>query len=272
MTISIGLVIGFGAGALWTSPDRKETGKKINEANKEKSLAIKQKDEIIEYNDKLKNEILRFKEALKIAHKTISDLKADLPAQKSELNTSNNLTLKSNLLTEKPQNDLKTKTTNTKIFGVVLGENLQDLQKRLPISMSGLKYEDIDHPGIIWNVEYLASGIKSVNVSTYQDKIYNIIVYFSDTSEMNLKVIRDELVREYRSIDKDDGIFGELFGEASFEVTIDGIPVYIKLNRDMGIMDDNKLTIEYTHKPIYKEVIEKIKHSKSVRFSEASNK
>ena len=64
------------------------------------------------------------------------------------------------------------------------------------------------------------------------------------------------------------GLTGAMFGEGSFKTVIDGVEIKIKLNHDIGIMDDDKLELQYIHIPLNSRVYEEIQRRKASKISD----
>ena len=152
------------------------------------------------------------------------------------------------------------------MFGIYLGETLDSLKNRFVVSESTFSFEDKDHPGEIWNVQKNNSNVKHILVYTINRQVYEIDIQFVDGSRTNYDTINTQLEKKYKTEDK-GGLTGAMFGEGSFNTVIDGVGVKIKLNHDVGFMEDDKLELQYTHISLRDRVYEEIKKRKASKIS-----
>jgi len=211
-------------------------------------------------NEALKKKIERLSEQIDNLEKMIN---ANHSNSKVTINNANQKPLSQSDEKSKP---VKSPGTNpvvlTKpIFDIFLGEPLSELMKRTKVSASTSVFTDTDHPGKLWTLESTSNAVKEITVATFKGFVYRIDVSFVDASETNLKVLTDKLEETYGA--KQDRFADELFGEKTFRPTIDGVDVVIGLNRDIGFMEDDKLTLTYVHWPLYMNVKNEIEAAKA---------
>lgn len=257
ITAALAGAVGFGGGMIVTRPQRTELNSKIEAA-------------VSKVEDPLQNKIKALENQNAQLSAKLNSSQNNLKRTKSQLTSSRN-----NTPTPRPQNTNyqppsnnklgRTGTVNKEMFGVRLGESIQTLSRQFNVSRSTYTFTDKDHPGVIWNVECPNPTVKELRVSTYRDQIYEISVYFKDASTTNYGVIRDQLASKYKSKDE-AGFVGDLFGEADYRVRIDGVLVYIKLNRDIGFENDT-LELEYSHGPISNEMYKEVQQRKAQKVN-----
>ena len=158
-------------------------------------------------------------------------------------------------------------TISKPIFGIYLGETINSLQRRTQIVSNINKSEmtDKDLATTIWILKNKNPNIKYLSVTTFNNRIYTISVDFVDNSESNYEVTKSQLAKKYKS-ENESGFVGAMFGEASFWTTIDGVPVAIWLNRDIGFMEDDTLNLLYAHVPLLNQVIWKSEKRKAEKI------
>jgi len=148
------------------------------------------------------------------------------------------------------------------IFGIYLGETLDSLKKRKTIAPSKYQYTDKDNPSKLWDVENYDSNIKNIIVSTYQEIIYEISIYFIDASETNYAVIKKQLQEKY--LDRgDEGLKETIFSEINLKPIVDGIQLIINLNFDNGIFEEDSILLRYVHYPLIQKLTEHIEKNKA---------
>jgi len=152
------------------------------------------------------------------------------------------------------------------MFGVFLGESIDSLKKRFRLAESTYHFTDEDHPGIIWSVSNDNPNVKELLVYTFNGQVYTIDIRFSDGSRTNYHTIKDQLEKKYKRSDE-GGLPGALFGEGVFKPVIDGVEVRIKLDHDIGIMEDDKLKLCYTHGPLNDQVYKAIQKRKAAKIN-----
>lgn len=197
-------------------------------------------------------------------NKQISKLQKTVELQRAEIERLKTLCQESGIALS-PKKRIKKPTQsaiNKPMFGVFLGETLDSLKKRFRVSQSTLYFENKDHPGKIWSVQNDNPNVKQLLVYTFDNNIYTIDIRFTDGSRSNYEAIKSQLEKKYKSEDK-SGISGAMFGEGVFEPVIAGVEVKIKLNHDMGFMEDDKLELSYTHAPLSQKVYEEIQRRKA---------
>jgi hypothetical protein len=155
------------------------------------------------------------------------------------------------------------------LFGVRLGETLTSLRSRVKITSSSYNFLDKDFPGQVWNVTSRDPGVRAVRVSSFDNRIYKIIVNFKDTSRTHFNTMKELLNQVYGS--KNIGLARSLFDKESFETTIDSVPVSIELNRDIGFGEDDKLTLTYFYGPLLMQLTEEVDRRKTAPLKSKTN-
>jgi len=150
------------------------------------------------------------------------------------------------------------------IFGIYLGENIRELEKRMKFTYFGQGDENITK---YWKVNSVDKNIKNIFIATIDERVLWIQIYFKDASESNYDVIKKELIKKYKT-ENNDGLLGELFGERSFNATIDNVDINIYLNRDIGFMEDDTLTLMYMHSFL---TLKSIDEEQKIKANKVSN-
>jgi len=242
---AICFAIGFGSGALSTKPNRDETNATIAALEAKDEEPQKKAQEEIRA---AKNEITRLQRELRSVTHKLKQTEGDLEYVPQKPVT--------------PKTSERISEVITPIFGVRLGELLRSLKGRLTVTASTYSFEDKDHPGEIWNINPPNPSVKRLMVSTFNERIYSINILFADGSKTNYETIREQLRKKYQSEDK-GGLTGAMFGEAEFTTTLDGVQIGIKLNHDIGFMEDDKLELNYIHIALQQKVYEEVQKRKA---------
>lgn len=277
VTGALAFVFGLIGATIITMPNRKDNEAKIN------SVKNEARKEIEETQDNLENakvEILRLTSELEKAKVEINRLRDKIEYSNNKLGENGDKvvgkieTIKGNNISqEESKNDSQGVSAQSNIiivskpmFGIFLGETLDSLRKRFNVSKSNLYFEDEDHPGKILSVRSDNPNVKQLLVYTFNGNVYTIYVLFNDGSRTNYETINAQLEKTYKSSDK-GGLSGAIFGEGVFETVIDGMEIRIKLNHDIGFMEDDKLELSYTHVLLSERVYEEIKSRKSAKIN-----
>ncbi len=141
------------------------------------------------------------------------------------------------------------------IFGICLGETLETLQSRLNISKSDYVFADKDYPGQVWVVDNNDLNIKSLLVYTFNDKIYEIDVEFTDANAANCGMTRARLEKDYQTVYQN-----------TFETMNNGVNVGIELNCHTG--PNNRITLTYVHVPILRDIYTELGKLKAIKAAE----
>lgn len=210
--------------------------------------------------EKLQSEIQKL-------NKQISELKKAVEVQRAEIKRLKTLCQRNGIDIFPKKRGVKPiqSAIGKPMFGIFLGETLDTLIKRFRVSQSTLSFENKDHPGKIWNVQNNNPNVKLLLVYTFNNIIYTIDVRFTDGSRSNYEAIKSQLEIKYKSEDK-GGIVGSMFGEGVFEPVIDGVEVKIKLNHDIGFVEDDTLGLSYTHAPLSQKVYEETQRRKASKI------
>lgn len=272
VTAVFAVLLGFALGAIAVKPDTSKLDTQIEEAN-QKTQSAQAKIRT------LQSQIISVKAEIRKANKLNSDL-FQKNAKANKLNSELSLKIaKARIPAPEGNTDAKKETEKqtankkpnrfalaTPMFGIYLGEKIEDLNRRNDVFQSQLTFEDEDHPGKIWSVAHTNPSVHSILVYTYNNLIYDIEVSFTDGSQANYAAIKSELEEKYKSNDK-GGLTGSLFSEGVFRPVVDGFEIKIKLNHDIGFMEDDKLELNYTHAPLRAKVYEVLKRRKASKVN-----
>ena len=235
--------IGFGGGMLLTRPQRSDLQSKIDNAVKPLQSEIAS---LKKQNQKLSTKLTR-------AKKTITGKQFQ---QESDLQ---------NIMPQRRSIDIPG-VVSQEVFGIRLGESIRSLRGRLKVQESSYSFKDKDHPGEIWDVEFFNPEVKELTISTYDDRVYQISVYFKDASEINYNVIHGQLIQKYNTNHDTDNL--HIFGnKADFQANINGVKVQIALTRDIGIGEADKLNLEYAYPLLAKKMLEELERRKAANIN-----
>jgi phage FluMu protein Com len=241
----LAVVIGFVGGVLLTKPNRDKTNATIAAIEAKAGESQKKTQEEIRA---AKNEIARLQREPRSVTQKLKQTEGDLKPIPQKPVT--------------PKTSERISEVMTPIFGIRLGELLRSLKGRLTVTASTYSFEDKDHPGEIWNINPPNPSVKRLMVYTFNERIYSINILFADGSKTNYETIREQLRKKYQSEDK-GGFTGAMFGEAEFTTTLDGVQIGIKLNHDIGFMEDDKLDLNYIHIALQQKVLEEVQKRKA---------
>jgi hypothetical protein len=152
-------------------------------------------------------------------------------------------------------------------FDVYLGEPLENIDKRLGLTGGPYSSSDEDSPEEMYFINSSRDTVKNLGVATFNKQVFQIMVYLKDTSETNFSTIKAQLEKKY-NVENQAGLFDSSSGGARFSTNVDGIKVYIYLDRDVKFGEDNDLTILYVHAPLYSEVEKVIKLRKAEKVNQ----
>ena len=155
--------------------------------------------------------------------------------------------------------------TTGPIFGVRLGQTLTSLQHTCKVQASTYHFTDPDHPGTLWSLAPPAAHIKRLLVSAYGGRVYELQVFFSDTSETNYEAVKKSLLTKY-NVNDADGLMDSLLGELRFSTKMGGVLVHVLLNRDIVLVEPESLTLSYRHAALAVMVAADIQKIKSSRI------
>lgn len=139
---------------------------------------------------------------------------------------------------------------NTPIFGIYLGENLDSLRKRKHV----VQIKDF------WIIKESDPAIETIIVGIRQNRVSAITVLFADTSKANYEAIKKGLKIKYIADKNSYYKEVEVLSEAYYHTRIDDVLIYITLNYDKVI--DEKLSLSYTHMPLYEQSGKEIEFQK----------
>lgn len=155
--------------------------------------------------------------------------------------------------------DANTVTVLTKpIFGIHLGENIADVQKRLKLTGTG-RLPGSDDPSEYWLVIPPPANTKYVQLYTFEDRVTYILIDLIDSSDMNFTVI-EELLGQIYKVETPD-LSGLVDKEDVFRTSVEGVPVTIKLSRKGKLISRVQLT--YIHQPLWEKSLKGPYHRKA---------
>lgn len=161
-------------------------------------------------------------------------------------------------------------TLTQEFFGINLGMDLKTLagkcrQAGVSADTQRWSFQDKDHPGRIIGLNGALNGnkaIKETKVSSYNDRVYEIELVFSDGSLQNYNVLKGALEKKYGK-DK-AGMFDAMETKSRFSTTIDGQSVSITLNHDISFTEQGgTVSVSYEYDAIQKLVIEEMNRRKA---------
>jgi hypothetical protein len=158
--------------------------------------------------------------------------------------------------------------TNVSFFGIKLGESLAEVNKRFQVIKSHYEFTDKDIPATLWNVLNSNPIIKEIVIAAYQNRVYQIQVYFTEVSEGNYAALKNEISNKYGN-EIDLGFDGIVMGgqRAAFTPSIDGIETMIVIEYSGEVMD-NQLFVKYIHTPLNDKVHSDKLSQKASKFSD----
>lgn len=159
--------------------------------------------------------------------------------------------------------------TKTDRFGVYLGESIESLewksrQKGRWLNKTKWTFKDKDHPGEICSVIGAINGndaIQETAIYIYKGRVYQVQVYFKESSLNNYKILSNSLKEKYG---KDESSFSDTLETISRFSTIDeGHKIQIILDRDLGFGENDKLSLQYVHDTIQDQVMKEYNNRKA---------
>ncbi len=138
------------------------------------------------------------------------------------------------------------------IFGIYLGEPLEDLNNRL-----GLRFDENNMWVVLTYPEYLTV----LMVFSYDYRVCALSASFADITQSNYGAIKQSLIQKYGPPEKNWD--GDLVARCSFFPIIDYISVGINLRRNADSIDADRITLMYIHTPLYFEMEQEISQRKS---------
>ena len=136
------------------------------------------------------------------------------------------------------------------IFGIYLGEKINEVRKRFDVFKFRSAKVDVDSPAESWVIQHHNDAIMDEGfvIRTFRDRVYLIGVTFKDNSERNFKSLEQQLLKKYhvREVSRED--FIDL--ARNFVTTLDKVPVQIYLHLEAMFIGDNLLNLQYVHIPL----------------------
>ncbi len=159
-------------------------------------------------------------------------------------------------------------TIDRNIFGLYLGESSDSLKKRIDHKKSlESRSVDKDSPGSILLFKGALNSNEAVlktTVQYYNSQVYKIIIYFTDSSKQDYKVLQQLLTDKYG--EDESGLFDSIEAKTTFLTNFDSQEVTIILNRDISFSAGNTLTISYSYNNLYEKVIEEYERRKAEKI------
>jgi hypothetical protein len=167
----------------------------------------------------------------------------------------------------KPQRPLG--IVNQKLFGCFLGETIQDMRSRgMSVSESDYRFTDEDHPGIILDLYASDIGnpaVKEARVSTFNDMIYELAIFFKDNTKSNYAVLESQLENKYGGKRSTISFMDE---KVHFDTHIDGASVTITLFFEDSYDDDkDQLSVTYTYDDLVHILVDEVQRRKAAKVS-----
>ena len=200
--------------------------------------------------------------------KEIESLKKELGKLKSTINANNDEITRLKLLCRKHNIDPEDKLINENqhesdksIFGIHLGEKIEDLKKRHGLSL--LQKSDDFQP--IYQVDSKDDSVKNLTVSTYNDQVGCISIVFKDASTSNLKAIIEKLENTYSTELEEKQTVNPTY---ICLTTIGSKEIYIRIQLEENFSDDNKLTLSYLDTALFNQYQEELKNQKASKIAD----
>lgn len=141
------------------------------------------------------------------------------------------------------------KVARSPLFGIFLGENIIDLQKRLRITKGRLMGQD-DAYYELWTVHHDSDAVDKCAVQTFLNRVVLISIFFKDGSERNFNVLKKQIEKKYRV--RGHQPWMKTAWDCSAE--LDGIPIFIHVQPKVKVADvevpGSRLSIAYVHWPL----------------------
>jgi hypothetical protein len=208
--------------------------------------------------DELQNSITKLSQQ-------VTNLQKIIELQKDELARLRRLCANSGIdITPKEQRkeiSQKTNAATGPFFGIYLGEPLKALRSRMKVLKSNYVFADRDCSGRVWTVKNNDPNVKRILVCTFNERIYEIDIDFTDASSANCDAIKAQLMKDYQTTYQSK--YEQLLGKSTFETVIDGVNIGIELNSYAGSEKDSKLSLTYVHIPLLKEVFAELEKRKA---------
>jgi hypothetical protein len=143
-------------------------------------------------------------------------------------------------------------------FGVYLGGYI----RRNKLNGKEIPFKDKDDPTRLLGVYSSNSAVKDMyaRVKEYEVrkghreyKVYSLIVFFNDSSQINFDAIKSGIEKKY-GIENQADVFDAIDGKAKYYVPIDGIVVSIILQRKDNFDGNVDFWISYRHLPLVEEL------------------
>ena len=136
------------------------------------------------------------------------------------------------------------KVARRPVFGIFLGENISDLQKRFRTTKRRLLRQDIAYYEL-WTVQHDSDAVAKCTVQTFLNRVVLISIFFKDGSERNFKVLKEEIEKTYQV----RGYQPWMETAWEYSAKLDGIPIFIYLKPKFKFAD-NRLSVTYVHWPL----------------------
>ena len=159
---------------------------------------------------------------------------------------------------------------NQKLFGCFLGDTIPNMRKRgMSVSESDYHFTDEDHPGIIWDLVASDTGnpaVKEARVSTFNDMVYELAVFFKDNTKSNYNVLESQLENKYGGKRSTLSFMDE---KVHFDSRIDGASVTITLFFEDSFDDDkDQLSVTYTYDDLMHKLVDDVQRRKAAKVSQ----
>jgi hypothetical protein len=145
-------------------------------------------------------------------------------------------------------------------YGFYLGETKEELFKRAQgvITMTKAPDPPLGYRGELWNCSgalVFYPGVDHVRLAFFRDRLWEIIVYFRNTSAAHIELLKRELEAKYQAhATAPDGTTEE--AAKTYRLSAPGISITL---RRITKKNSTELYVQYFHDELHKELIEKSK-------------
>lgn len=134
------------------------------------------------------------------------------------------------------------------IFGIHLGETLEDLKKRFHISPMNAEDVDLRRQSQWWQVDQHDKAIDYCSVEVFENRVFRMQVKFSDGSKTHFKILEEQLEKKFGRPE----VPRHFDYKRRYVTSIDGSEVKLIIQGRYGI------TVDATHVPLYKRLSNRI--------------
>lgn len=273
--VSAGLsfAAGFIGGAVLNRPARQNYDAKIAQIRskaEQSEQAIKEQlrnaqsvvQELEKEKRQLNNELRNMHEALSEANKKVREMQFKPTIENDIKNQKEKTEPKPTTPAKKPQ-VAPSQVLSKPMFGIYLGETINELSKRQKISLLNIGKQNAEGLTKTWRVQNDIQNIKYCFILTYENRVMSIFVNFHDASESNFEAIDSELRNKHRVIDETKEF--SINPNTSILVRLDTTDVIVSLELTENPFEDDELKLAYTHYPLSQEWQAELKRLKTAK-------